>query len=205
MYLVTFHHWLLLTCGISTFTEVKDVYWILPPLQLGSIFGDHHLHLHMVLRLSCLGRRGVQQSVSQTAPPAGTLALPGSIYPARDVTGPVSQDCCGSRRLQGGESVAQAARADIHHSERHPAGTAVFGTCASYSGIFSFFFNKKKKKHNFLQNESRELTHHRGRLHTGSRLHAPGRIYRSSTGMLASWRATGTQKRPGASREQRAA
>lgn len=38
--------------------------------------------------------------------------------------------------------------------------------------------------------ESQEFTHQRGRLHTGSRLHAPGRIYRSNTGMLASWRAT---------------
>ncbi len=96
----------------------------------------HHHHLRTLkstctwawpvrARVSHLGCPDAQRSVKKgllprTAPPAGSLTQPGTIYPARDVTGPVSQDCCGIRRLQGGESVAQAAGADIYHP-RQPA------------------------------------------------------------------------------------
>ncbi|CAJ1077719.1 myosin VIa isoform X5 [Xyrichtys novacula] len=69
-----------------------------------------------------------------TAPPCRRTHTAGRIYPARDVTGPVSQDCCGSRRLQGGESLAQAAGEDTYHQETPgPRNNAV--VCRRVKGI----------------------------------------------------------------------
>lgn len=61
-----------------------------------------------------------------------------AIYPRRDVTGQFSQDLCGSVRLQGGESVAQAGRqagrkADIDLQEEPGTHGCVRGTCTSLS------------------------------------------------------------------------
>ena len=84
-----------------------------------------------------------------------------AIYPGRDVTGPVSQDCCGSRRLQGGESVAQAAGEDTYHPERHPAARLRLGRALHFclSGI------KKKNPLHFPLKQVTEFTHKRGRKH----------------------------------------
>ncbi len=128
---------------------------------------------------------------TRTAPPAGSPSQPGTI-----LSGSWRHGASFPGLLRESEAAGRGERGPGCRSGHGSSGDTRRGCVRDVrvlSGIFFFF-----KKTQFPRKKSRSLGSSRTNEvgSTGSRLHAPGSIYRSETAMLASWRATAHSSAP---------